>query len=94
VDTAKEARLALDPSVTVAQALEPQALAAALQDITEFKGVVGAGRYFGGTPERDAQVLEITSRGILHAGTICSADLAAGAQAGARVVSKTGEAAP
>lgn len=77
-----------------AQTLEPQALTAALHDVTEFKGVAGAGRYVGGTPERDAQVLEITSRGILHAGTICGADLAPGTQAEKQTGRKTGEVTP
>jgi branched-chain amino acid transport system substrate-binding protein len=53
-----------------AQALDPQVLAAALRDVTDFNGVVGPGRYSMGTPERDAQVLEITSRGVLRVGTI------------------------
>lgn len=59
-----------------AEALEPLALAAALREVKEYAGVVGSGRYAQGTPARDAQVLEITSRGILNAGTIRSADLA------------------
>jgi branched-chain amino acid transport system substrate-binding protein len=65
----------------LAEALEPLALAAALREIRQYAGVAGAGRYLQGTPERDAQVLEITSRGILSAGTIRSVDLD-GAQAG------------
>lgn len=59
----------------LAAALEPLALAAALRDIKEYAGVAGVGRYLQGTPERDAQVLEITPRGILAAGTIRSADV-------------------
>jgi len=57
-------------AVRQAKALEPQVLAAALRDVTDFNGVVGPGRYFMGTPERDAQVLEITSQGVLRVGTI------------------------
>ncbi|MBU1041966.1 MAG: ABC transporter substrate-binding protein [Proteobacteria bacterium] len=73
-----------------AEALEPLALAGALREIKEYEGVVGIARYAQGTPERDAQVLEITSRGILTAGTIRSADLA-GTERGLRAETTTGE---
>jgi branched-chain amino acid transport system substrate-binding protein len=65
-----------------ARALEPQALASALGGVVDFAGVVGTGRYFMGTPERDAQILEITSRGLLYTGTIPSAGLGGRAKNG------------
>jgi branched-chain amino acid transport system substrate-binding protein len=56
-----------------AQSMDPQALAAALMETREYAGVAGLGRYVSGTPERDAQILEITHKGIRFAGTLRSA---------------------
>jgi len=53
-----------------AEALDTHALAAALQGVKEYAGVAGNGRYLGGTPERDAQILEITHKGLRFAGTL------------------------
>jgi len=61
-----------------ARSFDPQVLAAALRDATEFSGVVGYARYSMGTPARDAQILEISSRGLQRAGTVLSAETGEG----------------
>lgn len=53
-----------------AQELDAQSLRLELARVTEFHGVAGRALYHDGTPERDALVMEVSSRGLQYVQTI------------------------
>ncbi len=53
-----------------ARALDAQALRQELAKVREFHGVAGRALYQDGTPERDALVMEVSSRGLQYVETI------------------------
>ncbi len=67
--------LALQAAST-AQTLDARTLRQELARIGEFQGVAGRAVYRDGTPERDALVMEVSSRGIQYVQTIRPEDVA------------------
>lgn len=67
--------LALQAAST-AQTLDPRALRQELARIKELHGVGGRAVFQDGTPERDALVMEVSSRGIVYVRTITPEDVA------------------
>lgn len=59
-----------------ARGLDAQSLRRELARTGEYSGVVGRGLFHDGTPERDALVMQITSRGVLYERTITAESIA------------------
>lgn len=57
-------------AVSKAQALDGPSLRKELSEIRELQGVAGRAVFRDGTPERDAQVLEVSARGVQYVRTI------------------------